>query len=290
MGKSSAPSAPDPMQTAQAQLRTNIGSATAQRILNNTNSVGPFGSMRYGYTVDPSTGLPTFTQTTELSPQVRALLSRQMQNDSRRQGAYNPVIDAFFKDYYGQAAPASEITDLPASFGNPADNTGGAINLGGYLPGYGGGTGGGADNTGKRDNTTGGNSEGRDIGDRNGVRNGLDSSGGLDGPAGDKSAGFGMGGRMGDLGGLGGGESGGLGASDGSDSSGGLDGGAGDAGGMGMAGIEQYGMPVADPRSLPGNNPLITALMQSLSSYRQPQQNMASPQMLAQVMQQRYRS
>lgn len=287
MGKSSAPSAPDPMQTAQAQLRTNIGSATAQRILNNTNSVGPFGSMRYGYTVDPSTGLPTFTQTTELSPQVRALLSRQMQNDSRRQGAYNPVIDAFFKDYYGQTAPASEITDLPASFGNPADNAGGVINLGGYLPGYGGSTGGGVDNTGKRDNTTGGNSEGRDIGDRNGVRNGLDSSGGLDGPAGDRSAGFGMGGGMGDVGGLGGG---GLGASDGSDSSGGLDGGAGDAGGMGMAGIEQYGMPIADTRSLPGNNPLIAALMQSLSGYRQPQQNMASPQMLAQVMQQRYRS
>ena len=92
---------------------------------------------------------------------------------------------------------------------------------------------------------------------------------------------------MGDVGGLGGG---GLGASDGSDSSGGLDGGAGDAGGMGMAGIEQYGMPIADTRSLPGNNPLITALMQSLSGYRQPQQNMASPQMLAQVMQQRYRS
>src|ERR1051325_10266468 len=84
MGKSSpqVPPTPDPVQVAQAQQGTNVGTAVAQSTLNNVNRVGPGGSTTFnqtgGYT-DPQTGqfVPSFTETTNLSPLGQQLLERQ---------------------------------------------------------------------------------------------------------------------------------------------------------------------------------------------------------------------
>src|SRR5262249_46847230 len=82
MAKPSAPAAPDPVQVAQAQQGTNVGTAVAQANLNNVNTVGPGGSTTFnqtgGYT-DPQTGqfVPSYTETTNLSPLGNQLLQGQ---------------------------------------------------------------------------------------------------------------------------------------------------------------------------------------------------------------------
>lgn len=81
MGKS-APAAPDPKETAAASTGTNIGTAIANSMLSGVSQVGPDGTKSreqtgsYKFT-DPYTGqsydIPTFTETTSLSPQQQAL-------------------------------------------------------------------------------------------------------------------------------------------------------------------------------------------------------------------------
>lgn len=81
------PAPPDPVQVAQAQTGTNIGTAVAQSSLNDVNRVGPAGSTTFtagaqgsgqGYT-DPTTGqwVPQYTETTSLSPLGNELLGGQ---------------------------------------------------------------------------------------------------------------------------------------------------------------------------------------------------------------------
>lgn len=75
--KPDTPKPPDPVATAAAQTGENIGTAIANQKLNQTNQVGPDGSVTYSQTgtykyKDPNTGkeydLPQTTQTTTLSP------------------------------------------------------------------------------------------------------------------------------------------------------------------------------------------------------------------------------
>lgn len=84
MGKSRAPSPPDPQETAGAQTAQNIGTAIAQQSMNNINQVTPDGSLTYRQTGttrwrDPNTGdyheIPRYTATQTLSPQQRRLHS-----------------------------------------------------------------------------------------------------------------------------------------------------------------------------------------------------------------------
>lgn len=82
MSKPSAPTAPNPVDTAAASTSTNTGTAIANAMLNNTNQITPTGSLNYNQTgsyawTDPYTGLtqniPQFTATTTLSPQEQAI-------------------------------------------------------------------------------------------------------------------------------------------------------------------------------------------------------------------------
>lgn len=78
MGKKSGPApppAPDPVATANAQEKTNIGSAIAQANLNRINQVTPQGSLTYtqgtnsdGTLKTNADGTPVYTQTQTLSP------------------------------------------------------------------------------------------------------------------------------------------------------------------------------------------------------------------------------
>lgn len=75
MGKSKAPTPPDPKATAAAQTATNIGTAVANGYMGNVNQVTPDGSLTYSYTkqkwTDPLSGnvydLPVATATQTLS-------------------------------------------------------------------------------------------------------------------------------------------------------------------------------------------------------------------------------
>lgn len=74
------PTPADPTTVANAQTRSNIGTAAAQEAANNINQVGPNGSTTYSQTgtyTDPTTGatLPTYTQTTTLDPLSQAILT-----------------------------------------------------------------------------------------------------------------------------------------------------------------------------------------------------------------------
>lgn len=75
MGKSSAPAAPDPYASAQAQEQAGTQAASYNAALNQVNQVGPTGSTTYAQTGTSPTGAPTYTSTTQLSQPEQALLS-----------------------------------------------------------------------------------------------------------------------------------------------------------------------------------------------------------------------
>jgi hypothetical protein len=54
MGKGSAPTPPDPRETAGAQTATNVATAIANSSLSNVNQVTPYGSLTFEQTIDPS--------------------------------------------------------------------------------------------------------------------------------------------------------------------------------------------------------------------------------------------
>lgn len=86
MGKPKSPTPPDPRETSAASTSTNVGTAIANAWLGNINEIGPDGSTRVDQTgskswFDPYTGktyeVPTFTRTTELSPEQQAIKAQQ---------------------------------------------------------------------------------------------------------------------------------------------------------------------------------------------------------------------
>lgn len=75
MGKS-APRAPDPMQTAQAQAGLNRDTAITQQELNMVNQTNPYGSVRYNQTGTTASGNPIWNQTTTFSPGQQAIFDQ----------------------------------------------------------------------------------------------------------------------------------------------------------------------------------------------------------------------
>jgi hypothetical protein len=65
----SPPTPPDPAATAAAQTASNVQTAEANAALNRVNQTTPYGSINYSQTgTDPTSGVPTWAQTTTLSP------------------------------------------------------------------------------------------------------------------------------------------------------------------------------------------------------------------------------
>lgn len=76
----SAPAAPDPTKTANAQTQSNIDTGVANSWLNNANEVGPLGNVTYSQTGTQTVGgkqVPQFTRTTTLSPEQQKLYEQQ---------------------------------------------------------------------------------------------------------------------------------------------------------------------------------------------------------------------
>lgn len=90
------PKQPSPSSVAAAQTGSNVSTALAQTLLNNTNQITPYGSLTYNQSgsnsfIDPSTGkkttIPQFTATTALSPAQMGLLDQEQQFDKK----YNDI-------------------------------------------------------------------------------------------------------------------------------------------------------------------------------------------------------
>ncbi|WP_337267520.1 tail fiber domain-containing protein [Oryzifoliimicrobium ureilyticus] len=86
----SAPTPPDPKETASAQTASNVGTAVANSIVGNVNQVTPYGSLTYSQTgtqkwTDPNSGkiydLPVTTATQTLSPQQQAIADKNQNAD-----------------------------------------------------------------------------------------------------------------------------------------------------------------------------------------------------------------
>lgn len=119
MGKPDAPTPPDPKETSAAQTGTNVATALANTFMGNVNQITPQGSLTYDQTgsygfTDPYTGqtydLPTFTATTELSPEAQAIQSKNME---AQQGLADVAADraGFLRDYLPNTEAATDAID-----------------------------------------------------------------------------------------------------------------------------------------------------------------------------------
>jgi len=86
MGKSSAPAAPNPYTSADAQYQYGTEAADYNASLGQVNQVGPTGSTTYAQTGTSSLGAPEYTSTTQLSQPEQALLSGSQQLSGASQG------------------------------------------------------------------------------------------------------------------------------------------------------------------------------------------------------------
>jgi hypothetical protein len=79
MSFGSAPKAPDPVKTSQAQTASNKETAAYTAALNRIDQSSPFGSVSYNQSgTDPTTGAPIYSQSTTLSPELQSLFNSQM--------------------------------------------------------------------------------------------------------------------------------------------------------------------------------------------------------------------
>jgi hypothetical protein len=81
MGKSSAPSAPDPYTSAAAQYTYGTQAASYNAALNNVNTVNPMGSTSFNVTGTSPTGAPEYTESTQLNPQQQQIYNIQQGNE-----------------------------------------------------------------------------------------------------------------------------------------------------------------------------------------------------------------
>jgi hypothetical protein len=102
-GKSqpSAPKAPDPVKTAQAQTASNLATAQAQAAINNINTVGPTGTTTYTQNYVPkydangnqiSGSGPQWTQTVKLSPEQQILYDLTTQGQTTYGNTANTLL------------------------------------------------------------------------------------------------------------------------------------------------------------------------------------------------------
>lgn len=114
MGKPSAPSAPDPYTTAQAQYQYGTQAAQYGAGLDDISTVGPTGSSTYTFGSNEY-GDPTTTNTTTLSPEEQQILNQSEGIQSGQLGTASTLLGDVNKTA-GQGAPS--IAPVQYSAGN----------------------------------------------------------------------------------------------------------------------------------------------------------------------------
>jgi len=89
----SAPSAPDPVQTANAQAGMNKDTAIANANLGHVDQYTPLGNQTWQQTGTNSDGTPQYSSTITLTPQMQQMLNSQMTQDNRLTDTGNSLID-----------------------------------------------------------------------------------------------------------------------------------------------------------------------------------------------------
>ena len=125
MGGKSQPKAPDPYQTAQAQMGANIGTAAANMSMNTTNQYGPWGSVEYAQSgtvqiMGPDgkpIEVPRYTQTTTLSPEQQALYDKGSAAQSNLAGLAQQ-LSGNLSGMLGQPMDTSGLPSLQSGFGS----------------------------------------------------------------------------------------------------------------------------------------------------------------------------
>ena len=108
MSKPSAPAAPDPTVTAQAQTASNVATATANAELNRVDQTTPYGSSTYNITGTNPDGTPQYSQTTSLSPTEQNLFNMGQQGET-----------TLGQTALGQLSNLQNAYSTPFSFGGP---------------------------------------------------------------------------------------------------------------------------------------------------------------------------
>lgn len=131
MSKPKAPSPPDPATTAAAQSAANVSTAAAQAAMNNVDQYSPYGSTIFNqngsYTAPNGDTVPTYSQTTNLSPLGNEILNGQQQYDAsvmpvaqRLLGyvGYNPIQqNTVFSKTLGQGPQLLDQNTVNAIYG-----------------------------------------------------------------------------------------------------------------------------------------------------------------------------
>ena len=119
MGKPSAPSPPNPRDTASAQTGTNVSTALANNIMGMVNQNTPYGSLSYEQTgqydwTDPYTNksytVPTYTSTVSLTPEQQGILDSNLAT----QGNLSDLAQnrsGFLNEYMSEAPPDTEARE-----------------------------------------------------------------------------------------------------------------------------------------------------------------------------------
>lgn len=89
----SAPPAPDPQATANAQTGSNIQTAVANARLNRVNQQTPWGSITYTQGPADANGVPTYSSQIQLSPAQQALLEQQNAMSQRRNAIAGDLLN-----------------------------------------------------------------------------------------------------------------------------------------------------------------------------------------------------
>lgn len=114
----SAPAAPDPIATSNAQTQSNQQTAAYNAAINRGNTYTPYGSSTYSTRTDPNTGAPIYDQTISLSPDTQALLDQQMAQD-RQLGNISQGMMSQVENAYRNPIDTSR---LPSMVGTVGDN------------------------------------------------------------------------------------------------------------------------------------------------------------------------
>lgn len=128
-----APKPPDPGKTAEAQFRTNAGTAIVQNMLNQTNQVTPFGTLTYSKTgstpLIDSNGknwgnLPQFTAT-QTSPQLEALINSPFDANAAATARQRDYDSMFLDDMWNrdQQTYESNLLNRGLAMGSEAYNS-----------------------------------------------------------------------------------------------------------------------------------------------------------------------
>jgi hypothetical protein len=121
MGKPSAPSAPDPVQTAQAQTASNVATATANAGLNRVDQYTPWGSSTYNVEGNNPDGTPKYSQAITLSPDQQQLLDMTTQGQKSIGQTALGQLDTL-KNTYGSPLDTSSVPGIASTVPGQEDS------------------------------------------------------------------------------------------------------------------------------------------------------------------------